>query len=80
MADSVTVEQSRAQLYQRCSAVLADNPYLAKDNGVDVSTDDGRVTLHGKVYTFYQKQMAQEIIRRVDGVTEIRNQLEVHWS
>ena len=80
MADSVIAKESSKPLHQRCSAALIDNPYLARSEVVDVSTDNGRVTLQGKVHTFYQKQMAQEIIRRVDGVTEISNELEVHWS
>ncbi|MFP6657459.1 MAG: BON domain-containing protein [Pirellulales bacterium] len=80
MSESATGNETRALLHDRCANVLANNPYLTKRGGVEVSTDEGRVTLHGKVHTFYQKQMAQEIIRRVDGVTEISNQLEVHWS
>ena len=29
--------------------------------------------------TFFQKQMAQEAIRRVDGVEQIENLLQVNW-
>jgi osmotically-inducible protein OsmY len=35
------------------------------------------VTLRGVVRTYFQKQMAQEVVRRVDGVDEICNELEV---
>lgn len=38
---------------------------------------DGNVVLHGTVGTYFQKQMAQEAIRRVDGVQHISNQLKV---
>ena len=41
--------------------------------------DSGIVVLTGKVNSFFQKQMAQEAIRRVDGVEKIDNQLEVDW-
>jgi osmotically-inducible protein OsmY len=41
---------------------------------------DGRVVLKGKVKSFFQKQMAQEAIRRLDGVQKIDNLLEVNWA
>jgi hypothetical protein len=31
------------------------------------------------VDTFYHKQVAQELLRKVDGVERIVNLLEVHW-
>ena len=37
------------------------------------------MTLRGTVGTFFQKQMAQESLRRVAGVSEIANELEVCW-
>ena len=40
-------------------------------------TEQGRVTLLGNVRSFFQKQMAQEAIRHLDGVQEIANELEV---
>jgi osmotically-inducible protein OsmY len=39
----------------------------------------GYVTISGEVNSFYQKQMAQEAIRHVDGVQRIENRLEVNW-
>ncbi|MEM7315633.1 MAG: BON domain-containing protein [Planctomycetota bacterium] len=41
---------------------------------------DGTVTLHGTVGSYFQKQMAQEAVRRVDGVENVSNQLQVAWS
>ena len=35
--------------------------------------------LAGVVRSYYQKQMAQEMLKNVDGVNEIENQLEVCW-
>ena len=40
-------------------------------------TEEGCVTLRGMVRTYFQKQMAQEAIRNIDGVDEISNELEV---
>ena len=45
-----------------------------------VEAADGRVVLKGSVGSFFQKQMAQEAIRRVDGVQLIDNLLEVTWA
>ena len=47
---------------------------------VRVEAADGRVVLKGNVGSFFQKQMAQEAIRRVDGVQLIDNLLEVTWA
>lgn len=42
--------------------------------------EHGCVRLLGTVTTYYQKQMAQEAVRRLDGVTQIENELEVSYS
>ena len=42
--------------------------------------DEGVVVLQGRVETFYHKQVAQELLRKVDGVERIVNLLEVHWN
>ena len=44
-----------------------------------IETQEGRVRLHGIVGSYFQKQMAQEAIRRVEGVEQIQNELEVCW-
>jgi osmotically-inducible protein OsmY len=38
---------------------------------------EGVLTLRGQVPSFYLKQVAQELIRRLDGAEEINNRLEV---
>jgi osmotically-inducible protein OsmY len=66
-------------LDSRVLTALERNPYLARRN-LRFETSDGRVTLRGVVNTYFQKQMAQEAIRHVDGVAEIANELEVCWT
>lgn len=44
---------------------------------VNVDTINGRVTLHGKVETAAEKSKAEEIARKVDGVKEVRNLIQV---
>ncbi len=55
---------------------LERNPYLAR-RSLRFETTEGRVTLRGVVRSYFQKQMAQEALRHVDGVEEIANELEV---
>lgn len=44
---------------------------------VNVDTQDGRVTLHGKVGSSSEKTRAEKAVRGVDGVREVRNLLQV---
>lgn len=63
-------------LEDRVLTALERNPHVARRN-LRFETNDGRVTLRGVVGSYFQKQMAQEALRYVDGVHEIANQLEV---
>jgi len=63
----------------RVLTALEQNPHVARRN-LRFETEQGRVTLRGVVGTYYQKQMAQEAVRRVEGVREIANELEVCWG
>jgi len=65
-------------LDDRVLTALERNPYLVRRN-LRFETSAGRVTLRGVVNTYFQKQMAQESLRHVDGVDEIDNELEVCW-
>ena len=44
------------------------------------AAEDGKITLHGTVASYFEKQLAQETIRTVDGVGEIDNHIQVSWS
>lgn len=49
----------------------------ARASEVNVDTSNGRVTLHGKVPSAKDKAVAAEEVRRVAGVLEVRNLLQV---
>ncbi len=68
-----------APLSQRIYEALSTNPHVS-NRQVRVEATDGRVVLMGSVRSFFQKQMAQEAIRRIDGVQQIDNLLEVNWA
>lgn len=66
-------------LFERIYDALTTNPHVPSHQ-VRVEAVDGRVVLKGNVDSFFQKQMAQEAIRRVDGVQRIDNLLQVNWA
>ncbi len=65
-------------LSDRLLSALERNPYLSRKN-LRFETSAGKVTLRGVVGSYYHKQMAQEVLRHVDGVSHIQNELEVAW-
>ncbi|MBX3424702.1 MAG: BON domain-containing protein [Pirellulales bacterium] len=65
-------------LVDRVHGLLTQSPHLAPRD-LEVVAADGAVRLHGTVKSFFQKQMAQEMLRRVDGVQRIENLLQVNW-
>ncbi len=54
-------------------------PHL-NQSGIQVRTHGNRVKISGKVGSFFEKQMAQEAVRRVVGVEHIENDLQVKWK
>jgi osmotically-inducible protein OsmY len=67
-----------SSLATRISSAIQKNPHLSRRK-VQFEAQNGRVVLRGTVPTYYQKQMAQEALRRLDGVEHIENNLEVAW-
>jgi len=56
--------------------VLSRNPYFV-GRDLRIEFDQRDVILRGAVGTYYQKQIAQESLRRISGLGTIRNELEV---
>ncbi len=63
-------------LADEVSSALEQNPHLG-GRQLRFETEPGRVILRGEVRSYYQKQMAQEAIRYLEGVDEIHNELKV---
>jgi len=57
-------------------ARLARSPYPELSR-VWCRFGEGILTLRGRVSTYYLKQVAQHIVRQIDGVAEIDNRLRV---
>lgn len=69
---------------QRVDDQIVDEVYQAlHDSGyvqlhaLEVYCDNGRVTLQGRLPTYYLKQVAQTAIRLVDGILDIDNDVKV---
>lgn len=56
---------------------LANCPYEFYFNSVTWHFEDGRLTLMGCVPTFYMKQMLQTILRDIEGVHDLVNDVDV---
>jgi len=67
-----------ATLAERVGSAIQTSPYLS-GRTLRFEAHDGKVTLNGVVASYFQKQMAQEVIKRLDGVKQIDNHLEVTW-
>ena len=65
-------------LVQRLDSAIKGNPHLS-GHQVFCSEEGGTVILQGRVRSYYQKQMAQEALRKLEGVERIVNDLEVDW-
>lgn len=63
----------------RVLSALKRNPHLPHRT-LRLETRQGHVILRGTVRSYYQKQMAQESLRGVEGIHQIENQLEVNWD
>lgn len=67
------------QLLDRIHSAFEASPYVPI-GGMRVEEIQGSVRLVGRVTSYFEKQMAQEVLRRVDGVERIENLLEVNWA
>lgn len=68
-----------SNLSDQIRSAISSNPYLT-GRKLRFENEQGRVVLRGVVGSYFQKQMAQEAVRRVEGVDEIENALEVAWT
>ena len=70
--DSSTAEERNMAANDR----LQGSPYRAV-RGVLCTYDDGILLLRGQVPSYYHKQLAQEAVAVLDGVTELVNEIKV---
>ncbi|MCA9040858.1 MAG: BON domain-containing protein [Planctomycetaceae bacterium] len=61
-------------------AIISNSYFFGQKIRVDVRGED--VILRGSVNTYYQKQLAQEMVLEIDGVHSVQNEIEVNsvWN
>jgi osmotically-inducible protein OsmY len=47
---------------------------------VDCTFAHGRLRLSGRLQSYFEKQLAQETVARISGVTEVVNDIDVHYA
>jgi len=70
---------TESTLATRIDQAIQTSPHIS-GRTLRIETVGSRVVLQGSVSSYFQKQMAQEAIRKVEGVEQIDNCLEVMWA
>ena len=68
---------SNAGLTGKVKTALAADVGMGTIMAIDVDSDDGVVTLKGHVDSAEAKSRAEAVAKKVDGVSSVKNQLEV---
>ena len=70
------VQLEDAEITAKVKSKLTADPEVAAHN-IDVDTNEGVVTLSGRVASLDQKQEAEKLARKTDGVVRVINNLRV---
>ena len=75
--ETVSRGTSNAALTTKVKTALASDVGMGTMTSIDVDSNQGVVTLKGKVDTAEAKKKAEAIAKQVDGVKSVKNQLRV---
>lgn len=78
LTETISADADR-DLERRVSNYLAGR-HVPGLRHLEVEAHNGTVTLRGRVYSFYEKQMCQEFCRRVAGVVRYIDAVDVSYS
>ena len=76
----LTVSNNRVrcdEIEEAARACLRDSPYKGILAGVSCNCAHGVLFLSGHLSRFHHKQVAQEAVARVNGVTQVVNEIDV---
>jgi osmotically-inducible protein OsmY len=76
MDDSLSARESDCDLKRRVIGFL-EAKHVPALRYLEVKAEGGVVTLSGRVYTFYEKQLCNQCCRRVAGVRQLINDVNV---
>ena len=70
---------TQVTLQQRVEHAIIQNPQL-NNCSINYRADDaGKLVIAGEAETYFAKQMAQEVLRNVEGVNAIKNDMTVAY-
>src|SRR5687767_1062191 len=75
--EAVTRPVAGAALTTKVKSALAADAGMRTMTGINVDSEDGVVTLKGKVDSADAKKKAEAIAKKVDGVKRVKNELKV---
>ena len=67
---------SNKVLHEKVVTAMDFHPYLSQYD-FDIEVSNGQVCIDGEVNTYYEKEIATEVVSKVGGVVEIQNNLDV---
>ena len=77
----MSVEVKRDAPLSRHVAAVAEARFRANSHtalrGISCKSERGVLALEGHLSTFFQKQLAQEIVATIEGVVQVVNHIEV---
>jgi hypothetical protein len=74
-------DQKSKAILLRATRIVADDSHLhAYKNAIRIQLDGDRLVINGRLPTFFLKQTLQEVLRRIDGVHQVVNHVEVRRS
>ena len=73
------ISSSMKDIRSRVATALAASS-IPRLRFIVVELEDETVCLRGEVTSFYQKQIAQEVVRSIDSQVDVRNDLRVDES
>lgn len=75
-AEGATSQEAVRETEDHVRSCFRSSPYLDLRH-IDCRMEDGVLSMHGRVGSFYLKQIAQTVASKVEGVRRIENHLEV---
>jgi osmotically-inducible protein OsmY len=75
--EKVSKTAGSATLTSKVKSALAADVGMRTVTGINVDSEDGVVTLKGKVTSADHKKRAEAVAKKVDGVKKVKNELKV---
>jgi hyperosmotically inducible periplasmic protein len=75
--EKVSKTAGSASLTTKVKSALAADVGMRTVTGIDVDSEDGVVTLKGKVTSADHKKRAEAVAKKVEGVKKVKNELKV---